>query len=90
MDFVFAAIGALCYFSGRYDWALWIAIFAVAISLLAVVKSVADPSWYAMKRMEAGLEPGPGPPRLIIAKIIRTVIWGAVAWWLAGAAGYLI
>ncbi|MFB6458638.1 hypothetical protein [Bradyrhizobium tunisiense] len=89
MDFMLAAIAAFCYFVGKYSWAFWIVIFAIASGLLAVVRSIADPTWYMSKRMNAGLEPGVGLSGLIIVKIITTGILGAVAWWLARLAGYL-
>lgn len=88
MDFVIAALAAVCYLMGKYNWAFWILIAAIANGWLAVLKSKADPSWYIVKRMEAGLDPSFDLKGLITVKVIQTIVLGAIAWWLAGLAGY--
>jgi hypothetical protein len=41
---------------------------------------MADPTWYMMKRVEAGLAPGNGLSGLIATKIITTIILVVAAW----------
>lgn len=88
MELFLAVIAALCYFTGYYSWAFWIVLFAIINGLIAVGKAIVDPTWYMTKRMEADLDPGNGLSGLITMKIIATIVLGAVAWWLAGLAGY--
>jgi hypothetical protein len=88
-----AATGGFMWLTGQYEKAFWFVVLSIISGLGAVVMSIANPDWYASKRMQAGLEidffnPSKGIGGLIVTKIITTAILAWCAWKLGQLAGY--
>jgi hypothetical protein len=94
IDFGLAAIGGVLYFLGLYNFALLLIALAIVSGAGAIVKSIANPDWYAQQRMQAGLDvdfinPGRGIASLIATKVLVITILLWAAWRIATKAGYL-
>jgi hypothetical protein len=79
---------------GGYGLAFALIVFSIVNGFGAVVRAIVNPSWYAKKRAEAGLETDLSNPRkgiqsLVITKLIVGVPLMIFAWYLGEKAGYL-
>jgi hypothetical protein len=88
-----AATGGVMWLTGQYEKAFWFVVLSIISGLGAVVMSIANPDWYASRRMQAGLEvdfinPSKGIRSLIITKIVTTAILAWFAWKLGQLCGY--
>jgi hypothetical protein len=83
-----AVVAAGLHFAGYPGAAFWVIVYAIVNGALATARSVIDPTWYMMKRMEAGLSPDLDLTALIINKGILIATLSAVAWFFGHSAGY--
>jgi hypothetical protein len=88
MDVGLAAVAAALYFSGFPNWAFWVLFGAFVSGFFAAWRFLVDPPWYIQKRLHPGLEFNDKVEVLTVAKIVRTAMLGAAAWWLGSTAGY--
>ena len=88
IDSLFVLIIGGAYFMSAYKIAFWVTLFAILNGLLAVGKTISDPTWYIQKKVDAGLEPELDIKFLIIMKAVLIVPLCFFAWYLAGLAGY--
>ena len=93
IDIGIAVVGGVLFLLGQYELAFWLIVLAIICGLGAVVKAVTNPSWYAEKRDEAGLETNffnlsEHIASLIVTKAIVVLVLAFIAWYLGAKAGY--
>ena len=93
IDIGIAVVGGVLFLLGQYKLAFWLIVLAIISGLGAVVKAVINPSWYAEKREEAGLETdffnlSKHIASLIVTKAIVVLVLAFIAWYLGAKAGY--
>jgi hypothetical protein len=86
-------IALLAYFFGYFALSFWVIVACVANGLLGVAWALQNPSGYAQRKAEAGLQINWFDPRkevkgLIYTKAITFPIMGFFAWLAGSKAGY--
>ena len=85
---------SILYFTSQYTLSFWLIVLLILNGMFAVMKAIANPSWYMSERLKAGLDvnlfnPGKGIFSLIVTKVILIVILLFFAWKIGEKAGYL-
>lgn len=93
IDIGIAVVGGVLFLLRQYELAFWLIVLAIICGLGAVVKAVTNPSWYAEKRDEAGLETkffnlSERIASVIVTKAIVVLVLAFIAWYLGAKAGY--